>query len=302
MNLQVRACVWFVCVSLLLPALPGEQTLAQSGVTVELEEVVDDRFSEGPLRGSLQIRASISGKDLDKALASRVVVREARDDQGTDLITDRDVPDFQPSDYNSGKLDIRLNNPSRKAKSFSMKGAVELYVPSRDANSRVKIEKALSRLDTPFNAKALRAAKISITPLSREKYNERMKGQEIDDEKIEELRAAGKAEGASEEEIEEAIGFIRALAELGGGEVEEGSVILSASSDTFDRIHRIEILGADGKPMSLTSRSLSSWGDDAVMILDPSETPPASPTLEILVLTDKSRISVPFDLKNVALP
>ena len=54
--------------------------------------------------------------------------------------------------------------------------------------------------------------------------------------------------------------------------------------------------------MSLTSRSLSSWGDDAVMILDPSEMPPSSPTLEILILTDKSRMSVPFDLKNVALP
>ena len=79
-------------------------------------------------------------------------------------------------------------------------------------------------------------------------------------------------------------------------------MILSASSDTFDRVHRIEILGADGKPMSLTSRSLSSWGDDAVMILDPSDPLPANPTLEILLLTDKSRMSVPFDLKDVALP
>lgn len=302
MNRQGRIPAWSVCALLLLAAVPGHHALAQSGVTVELEEVVDDRFSEGPLRGSLQIRATIAGKDLDKALASRVVVREARDDQGADLAADRDEPDFQPAEYNSGKLDIRLNNPSRKAKSFSMKGAVELYVPSRDANSRVKIDKALAKLDAPFNAKPLRAAKISITPLSREKYNERTKGQTLDEAKLAEIRAAGKAEGASDEEIAEAIEFIRALQELGGGEVEEGSVILSATSDTFDRIHRIEILGADGKPMSLTSRSLSSWGDDAVMILDPSETPPANPALEIYVLTDKSRMSVPFDLKNIPLP
>ncbi|HUF16666.1 MAG TPA: hypothetical protein VMS12_01340, partial [Thermoanaerobaculia bacterium] len=248
----------------------GNTTLAQSGVKVEMEEVVDDRFSDGPLRGSLQLRMALSGKDLERAEAARVIVREARDDRGTDLLADREIPDFESTEYGE-KLNVRLHNPARQATSFQLNGAIELFVPSRDPNSRVRVEKALARLDTPINAKGLRAAKISVTPLSREKYKERTTGEKLDEAKIAEIRERGKAEGASDEEITEAIEFIKALQELGGGELSEGAVVLAASTDTFDRIQRIDILGADGKPMSISSRSTSSWGNDAVMTLEPSE-------------------------------
>lgn len=290
--------VFLVCLAL----VGSDAALAQSGVKVELDEVVDDRFSDGPLRGSLQISMVLTGKDLEKVEAARVIVREARDDRGTDLAGERDAPDFQSREYNSGKLDVRLDNPARQATSVQLKGSVELFVPARDANARVRIEKALTNLDKPYTAKGLRAAKIQVTPLSAEKYNERMKAQTLDDAKIAEIRQLGKAEGASDEEILQAIELIKALQELSGEEITANSVILAGPEKDFDRIHRVEILGTDGKPISISSRSTSSDGENATMILQPSEAPPANPTLEFILLTDKAKMVVPFDVKNVALP
>lgn len=280
----------------------SDGALAQSGVKVELEEVVDDRFSEGPLSGALQITMVLTGKDLERAEAARVIVREARDDRGTDLVRDPDVPDFQSREYNNGKLDVRLQNPARQATSIQLKGTVELFVPSRDANARIRVEKALSTFDAPLKSKGLRAAKISITPLSPQKYRERMNAQKLDDAKIAEIRARGKAEGASNEEILQAIELIKALQELGGGEISENAVVLAGPSKDFDRIHSVDILGADGKPISIGSRSTSSDGENATMILEPSEPVPSNAAIQFTLLTDKAKMSVPFDVKNVMLP
>lgn len=293
--------VFLVCLAFFVPG-GSESALAQSGVKAELDEVVDDRYSEGPLKGSLQISIALTGKDLEKVEASRVIVREARDDRGTDLVGERGAPDFQSTEYNGGKIDVRLNNPSRQATSFQFKGNVELFVPAKDANARVRIEKALTTLDKPYTAKGLRAAKIQVTPLSAAKYNERMKAQKLDDAKIAEIREQGKAEGVSDKEILQVIALAKALQELGGGEVPEGSVILAGPEKDFDRIHRVEILGTDGKPISISSRSTSSDGENATMILQPSEGRPPNPTLEFILLTDKAKMMVPFDMKNVKLP
>ncbi|MEO8216317.1 MAG: hypothetical protein ABI718_04470 [Acidobacteriota bacterium] len=275
---------------------------AQSGVKVALDEVVDDRFSEGPLRGSLQVGFTIDGKDIERVSAARIIIKEAADDRGQSLVLKGDPPDFSPRDINGGKLSVRLANPSRRSKSVNLKGAVELFVPSRDPAARVRVEKPLSQLDKPLTTKGLRAAKLNVTLLSRQKYNEKMKSQKLDATGIAEIRARGKAEGASEEEINKAIELIKALQELGGGEVPEGAVVISASSNDLDRIHRVEILGADGQPMNIVSRRTSSFGKEATMILQPSEPPSAKAVLEFQLLTDKARVLVPFDMKNVALP
>lgn len=290
-----------VCLTLLFVMGTGP-VLAQSGVKVEVDEVVDDRFSESPLQGSLQISLALTGKDLDRIEAARVIVKEARDDRGTDLVADRDAPDFRSLEYNQGKLEFRLKNPPRAASSIQMKGVVELFVPARDANSRVRVDKALAKLDAPLNAKGLRAAKIEVTPLSTQKYKEKLKAQELDEAKIAELRERGKAEGASDEEITQIIELVKALQELGGGELSDRAVVLSGRSSDFDRIQRVEILGADGKPVNISSRSTSSDGENATMVLEPSEDLPSNPAIEFTILTDKAKMSVPFDIKSVPLP
>lgn len=273
---------------------------AQSGVKVELDEVTDNRMSEGMMRGSLDVRVKLDGAGLDKAAAARILLKEARDDRGNVLTGDSASPDFTPRDYNMGTLQLALKTPPREASSVRIKGTLELYIPSRDPNAVVKIDKALSKLDTPLASKTLKAAKIEITPLSADGYAKLQKSRKIDDKALAEIRAEGKKRGVPEKEIEMAIEFAKAMETLDGG-FTEGSVALSGEKSDFDRVYRIEILGADGQPLDITSRSISSRGEASLMTLDPSAPVPENASLQLMLLTDKSRLSVPFEL-NVPLP
>jgi hypothetical protein len=94
--------------------------LAQSGVKVELDEVVDNRVNAGAWHGSLDFRVKLVGAAADKANAARIVVKEARDDRGTVLFdsTSKSPSDFTPRDYNSGTLQFQVGSPARAAHSI----------------------------------------------------------------------------------------------------------------------------------------------------------------------------------------
>ena len=282
---------------LLLLAVPA---MAQSNVAVELDDVTDNRVEAGEFRGSLELRVKLTGSNLEKAAAARVIVKEAKDDRGNDLAKDRSVPDFFPREYNNGTLQFTLATPARQAKTVRLKGNVELYVPTRDPNAIVKVDKALARLDQPLSSKALKAAKIDIRPLSRTAYAKALEDQKLDETKIAALRAEGKARGVSEKEIEMMIGLAQAF-EMSPGDTPEGAVILSGKKDSFDRIYRIEILGSDGKPIEVGGRQSSTRGDDSLMTLQPSQTPPENAALQLYVITTKARVTAPFEL-TVELP
>jgi hypothetical protein len=274
--------------------------LAQSGVKVEVDEVVDNRVAAGEWRGTLDFRVKLEGSVLEKANAARIVVKDARDDRGTVLSEGWKPQDFTPRDYNGGNLNFSVAMPARAASTVKIKGTVELFVPARDPNAIVKIDKALSKLDVPLSSKALKAAKITITPLSPAGYAESKKANKLDDKKIAEIRAEGKKQGVSDAEIDMAIELAKAFDNI-DGDLPEGAVILSGSASDFDRIFRVEVLGADGKPINTTGRSVSTRGQSSVMTLQPSEPPPPNAALQIYLLTDKSRVTSPFEL-NVPLP
>jgi hypothetical protein len=278
---------------------------AQTGVVLELEDVVDNRVSSADpggfqMQGGLELRVQVNGTGLDKVAAARVIVKEAKDDKGNSLVDKPSVPDFFPREYNSGTLQVTVGQPARGASSVRMKGTIELYVPSRDPGANVKISNALAALDKPLSSKALKTAKLEITPLSREAYTAALKARKIDEKAIEQIRAEGKKQGAPEKEIELAIELAKAFDGM-DGDLSDTAVILSGDKGDFDRIYRIEILGEDGEPINITSRGTSSRGEASLMTLNPAQPPPANATLQLMLLTDKTRVSVPFDLK-VPLP
>lgn len=269
--------------------------LAQSGVGLEIDEVIDNRVAAGMFSGSLQLRVGLKGNNLEKASAARVIVKEARDDRGTVLVkADADPPDFMGRDYNNGMVSVSLGAPLRDASSVRMKGSIELFVPGRDPSSTVKVDKAFAKLDAPLSHKTLKSAKIEITPLSPAGYAAKMKERKLDEDAIAKIRAEGVARGVSEKEIEFMIGLAKALES--DEPPSEGTVVLSGKKDDFDRIYLIEILGADGKPVNLPQRSTSSRGDDTLMTLVPSSPLPANAALQVVLLTDKSRMTFPFEL------
>ncbi|HKR65565.1 MAG TPA: hypothetical protein VJZ00_17680, partial [Thermoanaerobaculia bacterium] len=165
---------------------------AQSNVSVELDEVTDNRMSEGMLSGGLEIRVKLNGTGVDKAAAARIVVKEARDDRGNSLFEEPINNDFTPRDYNSGMLQFSTKQPARAASSVKIKGTVEFFSPARDPNAIVKVDKALAKLDAPLASKALKAAKIDLTPLSATGYKALMKSRKITEKDIEAIRAEGK--------------------------------------------------------------------------------------------------------------
>ena len=273
---------------------------AQSGVRVELDEVTDNRVTGDGLTGSLELRVKLNGTGLDKAAAARVIVKEAKDDRGNKLGESFKSADFMPREYNNGTLQVSIKQPARAASSVRIKGTVELYVPSKDPNAIVKIDKGLSKLDAPLTAKGLKAANITVTPLSRAGYDAAMKSRKVTDKDVEHIRAEGKKAGASDKEIEAAIELAKAFSAL-DSDPPENAVIFSGKSADFDRIFRVEILGNDGKPVDTTGRSTSSRGEASLMTIQPSQPLPPNATLQFSLLTDKSRVSFPFEL-NVPLP
>lgn len=279
---------------------------AQSGVGVEVDEVTDNRFSVDPntewqMRGSLELRVKLTGSNLDKAAAARVIVKEAKDDKGNSLMQKNpQIPDFFGREYNNGLLQVSVMQPARTATTVRLKGTVELYVPGRDPNATVTIDKALSKLDAPLSSKALKTAKIEITPLSKDGYKKLAEARKVTPEDLEKLKAEAKKEGVSEQEIELAVGLAQAFDAM-DADIPESAVILSGKKADFDRLYRVEILGNDGQPVHVTSRGTSTRGESAIMTLNPSEEVPANAKLQLMLLTDKSRMSFPFDLK-VELP
>jgi hypothetical protein len=270
---------------------------AQSGVKVELDEVADNRVSAGPWQGTLDFRVKLTGAAADKANAARIIVKEARDDRGTVLAESgvKSAPDFMPREYNNGMLQFSVSTPTRAASSVKVKGTVELFVPARDPSSIVTVDKALAKLDVPLSAKALKAAKVSITPLSSAGYKKAKEARKLDETKIAELRAEGKKQGVPEAEINMAIEMAKAMEGM-DDDMPEGTVILSGTKADFDRIFRVEILGVDGKPLQTSGRSTSSRGDaSTLMTIQPSEPVPPNASLQIFLLTDKSRVTSPFE-------
>lgn len=273
---------------------------AQSGVKVEVDEVTDNRMSEGMMSGGLELRVKLTGTGLDKATAARVLVKEAKDDRGNSLFQEPMNRDFTPREYNSGTLQVSMKQPERAASSVKIKGTVELFVPGRDPNAIVKVDKALSKLDAPVASKGLKAAKVDLTLLSRDGYAKLMKSRKLTDKDIEAIRAEGKKRGVDEKEIEMMIGFAKAMEGM-DADTPEGAVILSGRKTTFDNVFRVEILGEDGKPIDVSGRSTSTRGEDSIMTLQPNSAPPSNASLQFFLLTDKSRVSFPFEL-SVTLP
>jgi hypothetical protein len=298
MRLALKLCLVLFC---------SATAFGQKGVTVELDEVTDNRMSntgeEFQLRGGLELRVKLAGAGLEKALGARAFVTEAKDDLGNSLkdATPGNKPDFTSREYNNGTLQLSVSQPSRAASSVRVKGTVELYVPDRDPAATVKVDDIFSKLDAPLTAKALKTAKLSITPLSKAKYAELMKSRKITEKDIAEIRVQGKAHGASDKEIEMAIGMAQAMEGMDGPTLSDTSFALSGKKTDFDRIYRIEILGPDGTPISFQSRGTSSRGDDTLMTMEGTVPLPEKASMQIMLITDKTRVTSPFDLK-VPLP
>src|SRR5260221_1034600 len=135
--------------------------------------------------GDLEVRVKLKGTGLDRVMAARVSVKEAKDDRGNALPSSASAnADFTPRDENNGIVRLSLRQPARAASSVRIKGTVDLYVPGRDPGAIVRVDHALAHPDKPLSAKLLKAEKVDITLLSPAGYAALIKTRKITDEDV----------------------------------------------------------------------------------------------------------------------
>ncbi len=274
---------------------------AEADVRVAVAEVNDDRTTPGPMPGKLELKLKLSGDGMDGVQGIRILVKAARDDQGNSLQPKESLhADFESPDSSlSGKVD--LASPARKASSVFVSGTAELFAPKRDPNAVVTVENALAKLDKPFSSKGLKASKVQVSVLSKERWAEEQKKQKPSEADLDKMRAEAKKQGASDQEIEAAIQLAKGLSEA-FGTVPENGIILSGPKAGMELIQSVKVLGPDGEEIHISGTTGTSDGKTKTMILEPSKPVPANASLRFTLLTEKARFTVPFELKEVLLP
>ncbi len=299
---RIAACrvVAFGAIVVLAAAAPAA---GQSNVKVVLSDVVDDRISEGMMSGGLVLMLNLEGDGLEGVKSARFRLKEAKDDTGKSLLDPKAKPtDFTDRNVNGGNVQVTVENPPREATTVRVTGTAELFVPGRDPASVVKVPGFLSRLDKPVQSKGLKAAKVDLTVLSKEKYAEERKKNRLDDKKIALIRAEAKERGMKDEEVDALVEMAKAFDEIGGGDLPENGLYLKVPRASDEKIQELWLETAAGERIE-TGGSQGSGSEEAMLRqIEVRSALPKDAVLALSLFTDKAIVSVPFDLKEVPLP
>jgi hypothetical protein len=262
---------------ILMAAALAQAAIAEVKVTVG---DISDKRTTGKFFAGLEIVLNISGPELAEAKGIRTTVKDATDDAGKALkkTEDRFGGDgfaelekafgggFGDKKADEFQVKLEFENPPRAAKAIkSLNGSIELLVPSKDPAAVITASVAKDA-GKPLENATLKAAGVQFT-----------------------LRKPGK-----EEKKESALGF-------GGGglgETDLGYVI----SDPKGKVASVEFFDAAGKKLESNGRMSSGFNDSKTVTITLRDKPPADAVAKIYVVTDKSVVTVPLALKDVALP
>jgi hypothetical protein len=263
--------------------------LAAPPLTVSAGDITDRRRNDN-FFGGLEIELKIGGDGAADVRGARALVKKAEDETGRNLLKEGGkTPDFETSmSDTSPSLKLELRNPARKAKTVrEVSGQVELFLPGRDPASVARLDGFASKMDKPAASPALKAAKAEVTVVSRQTYEaEKKKDAE---------RRKKEAEGAG-------IGgaMVEAFAGLFEGfmgSIEENDVLIKVT-DPGKKVFNVEVYDAKGTKID----GMGSMTVGTFRILKFPEKLPADASLRVYLLTAKSVVTTPFQLKNVALP
>lgn len=287
-----------------LKAAPPPASTASSGTTpatpkdVKLTSILESRSAGG---GALcYLHFELPDIPAIDARASRVVVRKAVDDRGTDLVWAADPNEgLSPTDARSVKpgevtpappleVSARIKNAPRTARVLKeVSGEVEVYVPRLDPNGEATFPRALSWEGKPLAHAALRANGVEIRMLSREELTAERKKVEAD------ARQEATKDGYSAEMVE--VKVRNSLDEL--PKWQEGQIILRVT-DPKEAIQEIELL--DGKNEAQWYGRSSKAGFRILEVAGGKLKPDW--TMKVLFLSEKSLVRRAFVLRNVPLP
>lgn len=274
-----------VAVHLMAVSVPA---LAAPPVSVSAGDVTDRRRNDN-FFGGLEIELKIGGDGAAGVQGARALVKKAEDDTGRNLLKEgAKTPEFETSMGDAPSLKLEMRNPARKAKKVrEVSGQVELFVPGRDPAAVARLDGFLSRMDRPATSTALKAAQAEVTVVSRKTYEAEKK------KDAERRKKDAESAGIGGAMVEAFSGLFEGLM----GDIEENDVLLKVT-DPGKKVFNVEVF--DSKGARIDSGGSMSVG--SFRILKFSEKLPADASLRIYVLTPKSVLTAPFQLKDVALP
>ena len=241
---------------------------------------ISDKRTTGKFFSGLEIELKLSGSELGEAKGIRTTIKSATDDAGRPLQKAEDrfgskggFEELQKAfgggfsgDKKADEFQVKLEfeNPPRASKAIkALEGSIELLIPSKDPAAIVTASVAKDS-GKPLENAALKAAGVEFS-----------------------LRKPGK------EEKKEAGGFGGSL-----GENDLGYEI----KDPKNKVASVEFFDAAGKKLESNGRMSSGFNDSKTVTMTFNAKPPADAVAKIYVVTDKSVVTVPLALKDIALP
>ncbi len=259
------------------------------GVSVSAGDITDRRRNDN-FFGGLEIELKIGGDGAADVRGARALVKKAEDETGRNLLKEgKKTPDFETSMSDSApSLKLELRNPARKAKKVrEVSGQVELFLPARDPAAVARLDGFLSRMDRPAAVPALKAAKAEVTVVSRKTYEAEKK------KDAERRKKESESAGIGGAMVEAFSGLFEGLM----GDIEENDVLLKVN-DPGKKVFNVEVFDSKGTKID-GGGSMTVGG---FRILKFPEKLPADASLRVYLLTPKSVVTMPFNLKDVALP
>lgn len=260
-----------ICAILTITLAP----LVRAEVTISVGDVEDKRTT-GKFFSGLEIALKLSGAELADAKGIRTTVKSASDDSGKPIpepknrFGDKDRFEEVRKGFGDSKADevevkLEFGNPTRAAKAVKeIIGSIELLIPSKDPAAVVSVSLAKDA-GKPLENAALTAAGVEFT-----------------------LKAPGKPEKKESDS-----GF--------GGGLDENGVSYEIK-DPRGKVANVEVFDASGKKLESNGRMTGGFGNSKSVTISLSAKPPADAVVRLYLVTEKSVVTVPLALKNIALP
>ena len=241
---------------------------------------ISDKRTTGKFFAGLEIQLKLSGPELAEAKGIRTTLKSATDDTGKALPEPENRfgskggfeelekafgGGFGEKKADEFQVKLEFANPPRTAKAIKeLSGTIELLIPAKDPAAVISASVAKDA-GKPLDNAALRAAGVEFT-----------------------LRKPGTAE-------KKPTGF-----NFGGslGENDLGYEI----KDPKNKIASVEFFDASGKKLESNGRMSSGSNESKTVSITFNAKPPADTVAKIYVVTDKSVVTVPLNLKEIPLP
>ena len=269
--------------------LAGSASADAIDVRVSVTEV-SDRRSTGQFFNNLEVKLKLTGDDAAEIRGIKTSITAAVDDTRRNLLSSEKSGSGFETIGESGAgpaMTLTLKNPARKATVIKeLSGELQLFMPGRDPAATVLVKDIKRSVGKPIANPVLEKAGITVIVLTKKEYDQIRKEEE---QKAKDT--AGK-QGLDQALLKAFEGLLGSFFDVG-----EHDLILKISDPTAKLIE-LEVL--DGKGARISGQGSMKTGD--LRILNYAEALPADAQLRLFLNTQKSVLSLPLKLVDIALP